>query len=143
MIRLMLTAETDAVANLFAATAEAAHWSAQDLAQLELAGARVWVDVEDGLLAGAVALRDAVGEAEILNLAVGAEWRRRGIGRQLMIAALNDAQCHGVSRVFLEVRESSRGAQLLYSRLGFSQDGRRRNYYRDPQEDALLFSRPL
>jgi ribosomal-protein-alanine N-acetyltransferase len=47
----------------------------------------------------------------------------------------------GVRRVFLEVRESNGGARAFYSGLGFAQQGRRRKYYQDPVEDALLLSR--
>jgi len=57
MIRRMLPTETDSVANLLAEAAGAAHWNALDLAQLEASGARVWVDVEEGHWAGAVAAR--------------------------------------------------------------------------------------
>jgi [ribosomal protein S18]-alanine N-acetyltransferase len=141
MIRRMRASDKEAVAKLFAEAAEAAHWSAQDLSQLEATGARVWVDVEESQLAGAVASREAAGEAEILNLAVGADWRRRGIGRGLMGAALAEAISRGAGRAFLEVRESNAGARAFYSRLGFAEQGRRRNYYRDPAEDALLLSR--
>ena len=137
----MQESEREAVATLFAASAEASRWSAQDIAQLQAAGARVWVDVEDGELAGAVASREVAGEAEILNLAVGAAWRRRGIGRRLMQMAVEEAISRGVKRIFLEVRESNTGARAFYSGLGFAQEGRRREYYRNPLEDALLFSR--
>jgi len=51
------------------------------------AGAQMWVDMEEGRLAGALASRTMAGEAEILNLAVDAAWRRRGVGRRLMEAA--------------------------------------------------------
>jgi ribosomal-protein-alanine N-acetyltransferase len=141
MIRPMLPPEKDAVASLFAGAPEAAHWSVQDLVQLEAVGARVWVEVQGDELAGAVASREVAGEAEILNLAVGAAWRRRGIGGRLMQTALEAARANGVGRVFLEVRESNATARAFYQRLGFSQEGRRRNYYSDPPEDALLLSR--
>ena len=141
MIRAIQASEAEAAASLFAAAPEASSWSAQDIAQLQAAGARVWVDVEEGELAGAVASREAVGEAEILNLAVGASWRRRGIGRRLMERAVEEAISRGVGRIFLEVRESNAGARAFYARLGFAGEGRRRNYYRDPAEDALLLSR--
>lgn len=143
MIRRMLASEREVVANLLAQTAEAAHWSAQDLSQLESSGAQVWVDVEGTYLSGAVASRVAAGEAEILNLAVGVDWRRQGIGRRLMQTALEGAITSGARRVFLEVRESNAGALAFYAQLGFAQDGRRRNYYRAPPEDALLLSRPV
>jgi ribosomal-protein-alanine N-acetyltransferase len=143
MIRPMLPSEKAAVANLFASAPEAAHWSTQDLAQLESAGSRVWVDVEGSDLAGAVASREVAGEAEILNLAVGAAWRRRGIGGHLMDTALEVARASGVGRVFLEVRESNAAARAFYERLGFAQEGCRRSYYSDPPEDALLLSLTL
>lgn len=143
MIRRMLASEREAVANLFAQTAEAAHWSAEDLSQLESSGAQMWVDVEGTYLSGAVASRGAAGEAEVLNLAVGVDWRRQGIGRRLLQTALEGAIASGARRVFLEVRESNAGALAFYAQLGFAQDGRRRNYYRDPPEDALLLSRPV
>jgi ribosomal-protein-alanine acetyltransferase len=143
MIRSILPSEQTAVAELFTSAPEAAHWSVQDLAQLVESGARVWVDMEESQLAGAVASREAGGEAEILNLAVSAGWRRRGIGRRLMQTALEAAIAGGVRRVFLEVRESNAGARSFYARLEFAEAGRRRNYYRDPMEDALLLSRTL
>jgi ribosomal-protein-alanine N-acetyltransferase len=143
MIRRMLPSERDAVATLFAAVAEASHWSAPDLAQLEAAGAQVWVEAEESEPAGALALRQAADETEILNVAVRAGQRRRGIGRRLMETALQQAVSSGSRRVFLEVRESNAGAQAFYAQLGFAQDGRRRKYYRDPPEDALLLSRTL
>ena len=137
----MLASEIDLVASLFAETPEASHWSAQGLAELEASGARIWVDTEESKLAGAVASREAGGETEILNLAVTPAWRRRGIGRRLMETALESAVLSGAQRVFLEVRESNAGARSFYSRLGFVESGRRKNYYRQPSEDALLLSR--
>src|SRR5689334_8265363 len=137
MIRRVLETDAAAVSEIFAAAPEAAHWRARDLAKLETTGARAWVEVEDGRIVGAIAMRDAAGEAEMLNLAVAADWRRRGTGKRLMEVALRAAAESGVLRVFLEVRESNAGARAFYARLGFSQDGRRPNYYRDPQEDAL------
>lgn len=143
MIRRMLPAEAGAVAELFAGAAEAAHWSAQDLVQLETSGTRIWVAIQETDVAGAVAAREMAGEAEILNLAVAAVWRKRGIGRRLMEAALEEAVSAGVRRVFLEVRESNAGARAFYFRLGFAEGGRRRGYYQNPAEDALLLSRSL
>ena len=141
MIRPMLASDAAAVAEIFGAAPEAARWRMQDLATLASAGAQAWVEVENEVIIGAVAMREVSGEAEILNLAVAAQWRRRGIGKRLMEAALHAARERGATRVFLEVRESNAGARTFYAQLGFSQDGRRPNYYRDPREDALLLSR--
>jgi len=143
MIRRMLPAEAGVVARLFAEAAEAAHWSAQEFVQLETSGIQVWVAMQDDEIAGAVASREAAGEAEILNLAVAPAWRGRGIGRRLMETALDWAVSAGVRRVFLEVRESNARARVFYFRLGFTEAGRRQGYYQHPAEDALVLSRTL
>ena len=141
MIRRMLVADVAAVVDLFGSAPQAAHWRAPDISELENSGARAWVEVEGVRIVGAVVMRDSAGEAEILNLAVAADSQRRGIGRRLMTEALQTAKERGATRVFLEVRESNNRARSFYERLGFSQEGRRPNYYRDPAEDALLLSR--
>jgi ribosomal-protein-alanine N-acetyltransferase len=139
----MLPAEAGLVARLFSEAAEAAHWSAQELVQLETSGIRVWVAIEENCMAGAVAAREAADEAEILNLAVAPAWRGRGIGRRLMETALEAVVSSGVRRVFLEVRESNARARAFYSGMGFAESGRRPGYYRHPVEDALVLSRTL
>jgi ribosomal-protein-alanine N-acetyltransferase len=142
MIRRMLAEDVAAAAELFTASPEAAHWRARDLSELLTAGARGWVEEAGyGPVVGAVVMREAAGEMEILNLAVASAERGKGIGRGLMETAFRAAKERGANRAFLEVRESNAGARSFYARLGFSQDGRRRNYYREPQEDALLLSR--
>ena len=82
-------------------------------------------------------------EAEIADLAVAPDARRRGIGRALIDRLLADLEAEGVESVFLEVRESNRGARALYESRAFRGIGRRRGYYRLPVEDALLLKREL
>jgi ribosomal-protein-alanine N-acetyltransferase len=82
-------------------------------------------------------------EAEIADLAVSPVARRRGIGRALIDRALSELAGIGVEAVFLEVRESNRAARALYESLAFQAIGRRRGYYRQPLEDALLLRRQL
>ena len=82
-------------------------------------------------------------EAEIADLAVSPDARRRGIGRALIDRLLADLEAEGVMSVFLEVRESNRGARALYESRAFRGIGRRRGYYRLPVEDALLLKREL
>jgi ribosomal-protein-alanine N-acetyltransferase len=77
-------------------------------------------------------------EAEVANLAVAPDRRRRGVGRRLLDGALADAQAVGVRSLYLEVRESNTAARALYSTRGFLTVGRRSAYYRNPVEDALL-----
>jgi ribosomal-protein-alanine N-acetyltransferase len=75
-------------------------------------------------------------EAEVLNLAVESDWRRRGVARALLLTAA------GGRTFFLEVRESNVAARAFYGSLGFVESGRRRDYYRFPSEDAILLTRP-
>ena len=77
-------------------------------------------------------------ELHVNNVAAHHDFRRIGIGRSLMEAAMDEASRRGVAHVILEVRASNEAAQLLYKDLGFSFIGRRRDYYRLPTEDALV-----
>ena len=77
-------------------------------------------------------------QAEIMNLAVHPECRRRGRGKKLMSALLDYCRIHGVQWVFLEVRLSNVPAISLYQGFGFKEVGRRKNYYTDNREDALV-----
>lgn len=78
------------------------------------------------------------GEGEIGNIAVDEQHRGRGIGARLLEDTLAAARRRGVRVVYLEVRESNFAAQAMYERWGFARVGRRRGYYRRPQEDALI-----
>lgn len=82
-------------------------------------------------------------QGELGNVAVDEAWRRRGVGRLLIVAALERARERGASEVYLEVRRSNLGAQRLYREMGFRQVGIRRNYYVRPAEDALVMRRDL
>lgn len=77
-------------------------------------------------------------QCELGNVAVGRDWRGMGIGRTLVLAVLEKARARGVDEVFLEVRPSNTVAQRLYTAIGFRPVGRRRNYYQQPNEDALV-----
>ncbi|HEX2219356.1 MAG TPA: ribosomal protein S18-alanine N-acetyltransferase [Gemmatimonadales bacterium] len=89
-------------------------------------------------IAGYLIGREAAGSGEILNLAVAPEFRRRGIGGELLEAGLEEFQRRRAHEVFLEVRESNRSAQALYLARGFRPVGQRASYYRNPREDALV-----
>ena len=94
-------------------------------------------------LRGWCALRLAVGELTILNLAVHPADRGRGLGRFLLEAALRAGERGGAGRALLEVRTSNARARALYALFGFSPLGTRRDYYREPSEDALVLGREL
>jgi [ribosomal protein S18]-alanine N-acetyltransferase len=82
-------------------------------------------------------------EIHITNLAVHPEWRRRGVARRLLAAALAEGIARGVTLAFLEVRPSNTRALALYESLGFQVIGRRNGYYFDTGEDALVMEARL
>jgi [ribosomal protein S18]-alanine N-acetyltransferase len=79
-------------------------------------------------------------EMHILNLAVHPHYRRRGIARRLLAQGLARARTLGAELAWLEVRPSNRAARALYKSMGFNEVGRRRHYYDDTKEDALLLT---
>jgi ribosomal-protein-alanine N-acetyltransferase len=94
-------------------------------------------------VAGFIISRLVAGELHINNVAVRPEARRRGIGATLLSAVLNHGRRQGARLAFLEVRAGNVAAQGLYLRCGFQVVGRRRGYYAQPVEDALLMSLSL
>lgn len=99
----------------------------------------LWLVAMDGdTVAGYIGSQSVMGEADMMNVAVHPAYRRHGIGKMLvegLVKALIDRE---VYRLTLEVRASNEPAISLYDQLGFTQVGRRPNYYRDPREDALI-----
>jgi [ribosomal protein S18]-alanine N-acetyltransferase len=77
-------------------------------------------------------------EAEVWNIAVAPAHRRRGVARMLLTEVCQQLSEAGVRRLFLEVRESNLPAVELYGSFGFAPMARRKDYYQNPREDALL-----
>ena len=92
-------------------------------------------------VAGFIVARLISGEVHINNVAVRPEFRRQRLGWRLLQTALAVAERYGARVAHLEVRAGNEAAQRLYVACGFRVNGRRRNYYRNPVEDALLMSR--
>jgi [ribosomal protein S18]-alanine N-acetyltransferase len=93
------------------------------------------VAIADGRVAGfAVCRRLAEDESELLNLAVDPDMRRRGIGRRLVSACVNGRP----GELWLEVRESNLAARRFYSKLGFTECGKRADYYPLANETAIV-----
>jgi ribosomal-protein-alanine N-acetyltransferase len=80
-------------------------------------------------------------EAHITILAVHPDYQRRGLGQLLLYALLRDAQKRQLEWATLEVKPSNQAALSLYQKLGFTITGRRRRYYKDTGEDALILWR--
>lgn len=113
-------------------------WSARFfLQELRVPCARSLLAVVEGKTVGYVVYWLLPSEVDIHNLAVHTVYRRRGIGRSLLLAVIDEARRRGSSRVTLEVRKSNEGARQLYRSLGFAAQGVRKGYYSDDGEDAL------
>ncbi|MCK4412147.1 MAG: ribosomal protein S18-alanine N-acetyltransferase [Candidatus Eisenbacteria sp.] len=82
-------------------------------------------------------------KVQIANLAVAPAYRRRGLGRRFLEAILAEAERRGAREIHLEVRDSNAAALALYRRIGFRIVGRRRHYYGEGGEDALLMRQDL
>ena len=126
-IRVAAAYDLPRIAAIQSTAPEAARWNPQGYLQHSCVVAEI-----DGLVVAFLATRETTpGEREVLNMAVDPAFRRRGIAKRLLHPALE-------GEVFLEVRESNAAALGLYRALGFQAAGRRRAYYCDPDEDAIV-----
>ena len=101
---------------------------------------RCWVAELDGKVVAMIVVWLIVDEAHVANIATHPHYRRQGIGKRLLAHALRSIMQDGARGSFLEVRESNLAAQEMYRKFGYEVTGRRRHYYRDNDEDALLMS---
>ena len=102
--------------------------------------ARCWVAEVDGRVVGMMVLWMIVDEVHIATLATHPEFRRRGIAKQLLVEALENAYTEGARAAFLEVRAGNVSAGRMYQKFGFEEVGRRERYYKDNNEDAILMT---
>lgn len=142
---LIRLAVPDDIAQMIALAGEsesAAHWNAREYEALFAVDAPGRVALvafeESNVSAGFVIARCGEDEWEIENVVVDLKLRRKGIGRLLIQELIRQAQDRDATDVFLEVRESNVAARGLYATLGFKEAGRRRAYYQNPEEDALV-----
>lgn len=114
-------------------------WSERSIASELNNPLSVWLVWEEcGRVLGYIGSQTVLGETDMMNVAVHPDARRKGIARKLILSlvqALAEKQSHCLT---LEVRASNIPAIGLYEKLGFEQIGRRKNYYRNPKEDALI-----
>lgn len=92
----------------------------------------------DGRVIGYAGMWHVCEEGHITNIAVHPEYRRIGIGCRLMEGLIDIARRRGITDMTLEVRASNTAAQKLYMKYGFEQAGRRKSYYADNGEDAII-----
>ena len=120
----------------------AAHWAESDYDRLFHTSAppRLCLVLEDEAgIQGFLVARQIDANWEIENIAVANPLRCRGFGTFLLRQVLDQAKARGAEAVFLEVRESNVAARNLYEKMAFVATGRRRDYYREPLEDAISY----
>ena len=119
-------------------------WSEKSI-ESELSGRlSCWlVAVEGETLVGYVGSQTVMDDSDMMNIAVHPDHRRRGIGEALIAALEEKLRDRGSKALTLEVRASNDPAIALYEKLGFQQVGLRKNYYRNPKEDARILRKEL
>lgn len=119
-------------------------WSLSSIASELKNPLALWlVAVEDDILCGYIGSQSVMGESDMMNVAVNPDFRRKGIGEALVTALSEELKALGNTSLTLEVRASNAPAIALYEKLGFTQVGLRKNYYRNPREDALILRKEL
>jgi len=140
VIRPMRHDDASALAALESRCDGAAKWGESAYRDISANGITGWVATRENVILGFIAARSVADEMEILNLGVDSEARRQGIGTRLVALAIEAGREARVRRIYLEVRESKSAAQAFYASLGFTSQGRRKNYYSQPVEDAMVLA---
>lgn len=96
------------------------------------------VALDDQKVVGYIGSQTVLGETDMMNIAVHPDYRRQGIANQLILTLIQLLTEHGSHSLMLEVRVSNEPAISVYQNLGFAEVGIRKNYYRNPREDALI-----
>lgn len=96
--------------------------------------------VENGAVLGFLILRRVADEAELYQIAIHEDARRRGVADILMNTAKEYCRKNNILSIYLEVRKSNEPAIRLYKKHGFKNEGRRKNYYSSPVEDAIVMA---
>lgn len=111
-------------------------WKLEQIeADIEQESTSYFLAMEEDQVLGFVALQETLYEAEVLQIAVKRAFQGRGLAQQLL------AQLPDQKEIFLEVRVSNQLAQGLYKKMHFEEIARRKNYYHDPIEDAVIMKR--
>ncbi|MBR5112608.1 MAG: ribosomal protein S18-alanine N-acetyltransferase [Clostridia bacterium] len=138
VIRPMLPSDAESVENI-EKECFTSPWKYEDiLYHASNCNSHFLVAVIDDKTAGYIGVIETAGEAYITNIAVLPSFRRRGIAKALLTAAVDGAKKRDCEFITLEVRESNSAAISLYEGAGFVKAGVRKNFYSNPPENAVL-----
>jgi ribosomal-protein-alanine N-acetyltransferase len=101
------------------------------------------LETPDALAVGMLAFQSVPPELEILRLGVHPDWRKRGLAEFMLEQLEMLAKLDRIESLWLEVHAANKSAVSLYSKLAYKETGSRKNYYRNPSGDALLFKKLL
>ncbi len=116
-------------------------WSEEGILEAYRLGTRFFVAEEAGSLIGYIGVKAVIDEGYITNIAVFPQYRRKGVASSLLNKVFAFAKEKRLSFVSLEVRPSNTAAVSLYEKAGFKEEGRRKDFYRLPREDALIMTK--
>lgn len=116
-------------------------WSEKALMEAFMTGTKFFVAVKDKQVLGYVGISAIIDEGYITNIAVFPEHRNKGVATALLDFLFDFAKDQGLAFISLEVRESNYTAISLYEKLGFKTEGKRKNFYTAPTEDALILTK--
>ena len=116
-------------------------WSEQTIEDAFKTGTRFFVAQKDNSVLGYVGISAILDEGYITNVAVFPEARQQGVASALLNSLFEFAKENSLSFISLEVRESNNAAISLYQKFGFKTEGKRKNFYSAPQEDALIMTK--
>ncbi len=114
-------------------------WSENSIASELNNQLSLWLVAEDnGRVAGYIGSQTVMGESDMMNVAVHPNYRKQGIATALIVGLVEELRKQESYCLTLEVRASNENAISLYRKLDFREVGCRKNYYRNPKEDALI-----
>lgn len=117
-------------------------WSEKSLSEeLDNSSSHFICALDGDELMGYIGVQEICGEAYITNIAVFSEYRGRGVGRTLLKNACDGAEKRDCEFITLEVRKSNEAAISLYLSEGFEEAGIRKNFYSDPTEDGIIYTK--
>jgi ribosomal-protein-alanine N-acetyltransferase len=139
-IRPATTADAPVLLALEREAPTAAHWSPRQYESALQSSERLVLVLDEGpSTRGFLVARVTGREWELENIVIAPQFQRQGHGMHLLRELLSHAGSQDAESITLEIRESNLAAQALYKKCGFSPVGRRPRYYREPEEDALIY----